>query len=207
MKSKILENKKNNFSRLSKKIILIIMLSIAGYANAQKGTYLVMGTVGFNTNKIENGTVESKSTTFSLEPKVGYQFTDHWTLGLAASYSHNTNDNSSGTNNEAKTRVYSAGVFARYTQPLTEMFSVYGDLTTSFNNTKTKYAATGNDYTLNGFGLNFTPAIYMNLKNNFGLNFGFGGLNYGHSSGDGDTTSGFNVDFGSSFTMGVSKNF
>ncbi|MGK4566037.1 outer membrane beta-barrel protein [Flavobacterium sp. 3HN19-14] len=191
-----------------KKIIFVAMLAIAGFANAQKGTYLVMGSVGFSTNKTDDGANENKSTTFSFAPKVGYQFTDHWTLGLVASYSHNKNETNNVATNESTSNAYSFGVFGRYTQPLTDIFSVYGDLSTSFNSTKTEYDPGSTEYKANGFGIAFTPAVYVNLKNNFGLNFGFGGINYGHSSIDGGSdSSGFNLDFGNSFTMGVSKNF
>lgn len=61
-----------------KKTLLIIALAIFGFANAQKGTILVSGNVGYSTMKAESSVSQNY---FSFSPKAGYQFTDNWTVG------------------------------------------------------------------------------------------------------------------------------
>ena len=60
-----------------KKVFIILALSIFSFANAQKGTVLVAGSIGFSSVKQTN----SKYENFNFSPKVGYQFNDNWTVG------------------------------------------------------------------------------------------------------------------------------
>jgi hypothetical protein len=60
-----------------------------------------------------------------------------------------------------------------------------------------------------GFYAQITPAIFINVKKNFGLNVSFGGLgfnsvNYDNNGGD---QSSFDFNFGQTVNIGISKNF
>ena len=62
----------------------------------------------------------------------------------------------------------------------------------------------------NGFYAGITPALFINMKNSFGLNFSIGGIQY--SSLKSDTTpsvksSSFDFNFGKTVNIGISKNF
>jgi hypothetical protein len=173
-----------------KKLLLAVVLLVATIANAQKGSILLGGNVGFASEKIG----DEKHEGFEFSPKVGYQFTDHWTAGVEGSIK-----NYKETGSERQ-EAYKIGAFARYSTPLSELFSFYTDLgvgyqDTTLNNAKGMYAS-------------LTPALFINMKKGFGLNFSIGGVNYDNLSGKGtprEESIGF--DFGKNFNIGISKNF
>jgi len=52
------------------------------------------------------------------------------------------------------------------------------------------------------------PAVFINVKNGFGLNFSVGGIGYTSSKPSGGSASNsFNFTFGQSVGIGLSKNF
>ncbi|MCD0470977.1 porin family protein [Flavobacterium sp. JAS] len=173
-----------------KKLLLAVALLIATITNAQKGSILLGGNVGFASEKIG----DAKSTNFEFSPKVGYQFADHWTAGVQGTIA--TLD----VKGSEKTENYKIGGFVRYSTALSETFSFYTDLgagyqNTSLNNAKGMYAS-------------LTPALFINMKRGFGLNFSIGGVNYDNLDGKNDPRQeriGF--DFGKTFNVGISKNF
>jgi hypothetical protein len=195
-----------------KKILVIVALAIFSFANAQKGSILVMGSLNYQSQKSDNDVFENNYHYFSFLPKVGYQFHENWTAGLEAAVS--TAKNETGPTSESKTNAFSLGGFLRYTKPLNQTFSAYADLGTGYRNSKNT-ARNGAFNTTNkgdGFYVGLTPAIFINVHNGFGLNFNIGGLNYETLTYDGDNGNGiknssFNFTFGQAFSVGISKNF
>lgn len=195
-----------------KKMLLILALAVCGYANAQKGSILVMGSVNFNSVKDSNSSLETKQNYFGIQPKVGYQFHENWTAGIEANIVNNKQDYNDQS--QYKDQVYGFGGFLRYSKPLGNIFSAYADLGVGYNNRKeTNRNTTGQTYNdSDGFYAGITPAIYIDISKGFGLNFNIGGLNY--SALNNDTASGtsyktkaFGFNFGKSFSIGLSKNF
>ncbi len=196
--------------------ISALALGMTSFAFAQKGTVLVGGDLGFNFENNKN--TEVKTSSISFNPMVGYQFTDKWTAGvIGVSTFGQTEDVNGNTTVTNKNNELGGGLFVRYTQPLSSLFSLYVQAQgfTSVTKTETEteignssITTKGND--LNKFGVNIFPAVFVNLKNNFGLNFNFGGLNMNSSKVDTDgakaiTNAGFN--FGKTVNIGVTKNF
>jgi hypothetical protein len=173
-----------------KKLLLAVALLVVTISNAQKGSMLLGGYVGFASEKIG----DSKEENFEFSPKIGYQFADKWTAGVEGSVI------TFKTTGLDKSERYKVGGFLRYTTLLSETFSVYADLgagyqNTSLNNAKGMYAS-------------LTPALFINMKRGFGLNFSIGGVNYDNIDGKNDPREerlGFN--FGKTFNIGISKNF
>lgn len=207
-----------------KKLVLASAVALFGFMNAQKGSVLVQGDISYNTSKTTANTTgassEIKADIFSFNPTIGYQFTDHLTAGvkLGVSTSKQTvNYNQSGgsINTESKNNAFQYGVFGRYTMPLSDLFSVYGDLdiyanngkvtTPNFNGSTVVYTDTKTE----GFGVQFTPNLFINLKNSFGLNFNIGGIGYEYSKVKdyNNKTNSFGFSFGQGVTFGISKNF
>src|SRR6187402_3329050 len=132
-----------------KKVILIAALAFVSFANAQKGTILVQGSIGFGSStdtetSVPGGTeTEDKFNTFQFSPKVGYQFSDHLTVGVEAGIfsgkSETTNTPVVGfsTSSSNKLNGFTAGPFLRYTQSLSDIFSMYADLGVGFQSVKT----------------------------------------------------------------------
>jgi Outer membrane protein beta-barrel domain len=173
-----------------KKLLVAAILLVATLSHAQKGSMLLGGNVGFTSEKIG----DLKSENFEFTPKVGYQFADKWTAGVEGSVI------TFKTTGLEKSEIYKMGGFLRYSAPLSDLFSVYADLgagyqNTSLNNAKGMYAS-------------LTPALFINMKKGFGLNFSIGGINYDNLDGKNDPREeriGF--DFGKTFNIGISKNF
>lgn len=158
---------------------------------AQPNTLLVYGTLTIDSQKIGAAT----SSSYGFSPAIGYQWNDQWTGGI--------NLNLAGTNYTEKSSDVSVGPFIRYTQPLGSLFAIYGQLNTNILSGKS-----GNiDYS--GFQGTLFPAIGVNLKNSFALNFTFGSLSFtsqkfGNAT---DAQTHFHFGFGSGAGFGISKNF
>ncbi|MFC0781102.1 outer membrane beta-barrel protein [Flavobacterium sp. HJSW_4] len=197
-----------------KKMLLILVLAICSYANAQKGSILVMGNVTFNSqkNSNSNSNAENKQNYFGFQPKVGYQFHENWTAGIEADITSNKQDFNDGT--QFKDRIYAFGGFLRYSKTLGGIFSAYADLGVGYKNKKeTNKNAIGQYYNdSDGFYVGLTPAIFIDIKKGFGLNFSIGGINYSalnndYASGATGKTKSLYSNFGQSFSVGISKNF
>lgn len=205
-----------------KKVFLIFALTILGIVNAQKGTILVAGSMGFGFEKDSNNINDSnsKNNYFTVAPKVGYQFDEKWTVGLQTRFFNGkvVNYNSiDGITATSKTNSYTLGPFVRYTKKLSDLFSVYGDLDALYGFSKSKNYNTQNENvsTVKGgeFRTTLTPAVLLNIKNNFGLSFSIGGVSYSNSSTKQDDldfenrNNNFVFDFGQVFNIGIQKNF
>lgn len=201
-------------------MMIVLALASISFASAQKGTVLVAGNVGFSSQKINTSESEAKQNIFGISPKVGYQYNDNWTVGIQSSATF-LNGESSSTNNGSSSadnlsNYYSVGPFVRYAKPLNDTFAVYADLVTSYNFGSTRYNSSISTSTVksSGFGIGITPALQINIKKGFGLNFGFGGLGYNSNKTTAQNTSDnpqktkiFEFNFGQSFNAGISKNF
>ncbi|WCM42232.1 porin family protein [Flavobacterium sp. CBA20B-1] len=197
-----------------KKIMLMLAIAVTGMANAQEGTILVGGNVGITSEKVG----DNKYSTFEFSPTVGYQFNENMTVGLQASIANSKDETSTmvGTTtsvSEYTENMFKIGAFYRYTQPLSDLFAVFADVSAGYQTAKAENTVTGMPATslkANGFYAGITPALFINMKNSFGLNFSIGGLQY--NSMTTDTTpsvksSGFDFNFGKTVNIGISKNF
>lgn len=201
-----------------KKTLVIFALAMISLANAQKGTYLVSGNMSFWSNKNSNLGSESKDRNFNFSPKIGYQFKDNWTVGVEAGFSSSKYEytylENASNNQERITKNFSAGAFVRYSKSLSQTFLLYGDLGAGYRNSKETYTylsypQNNSKNTFDGIYASFAPGLFLNIKNNFGLNFGIGGLTYSNTKSDQNNgkNSNFYFNFGQSFTAGISKNF
>jgi hypothetical protein len=195
-----------------KKILVIAALAIFSFANAQKGSILVMGSVNYNSQNSGHDVLENTYHYFSFSPKVGYQFHENWTAGIEGGVSSVKDKN--GTVYESKTNSFSLGGFLRYSKALNQTFSAYADLGAGYQNSKvtSRNGLLNATNKGNGFYVGVTPAIFINVHNGFGLNFNIGGISYGSMNFDGDNgdsndRSIFDFTFGKAFSVGISKNF
>jgi opacity protein-like surface antigen len=201
-----------------KKTVVILALTFFSFANAQKGTVLVSGNVSFWSDKDSNQGSESKGENFNFSPKVGYQLKDNWTVGAEAGFLSSKNEytyQENETNNQERiTENFSAGAFVRYSKSLNQTFLLYADLGAGYKSLKETSTNSFSDpatyiTTFDGIYANFAPGLFLNIKNNFGLNFGIGGLTYSNTKSDQNrgSNSTFYFNFGQSFNIGISKNF
>ena len=177
-----------------KKVFFLLLMAAMGMVRvkAQSNTLLVYGNVGYNSQKVNGFT----STSYSFAPGVGYQWNNNWTGGV--------NLNLNGANDTDKSSNVSVGPFIRYTQPLAGIFAIYGQFNANYLSGKTT-----NTTSYTGFQGTLFPAIGVNLKNSFALNFTFGSLSFTSQkfAGIPGSAPGFHVAFGSGAGFGISKNF
>ncbi|MEL1255815.1 outer membrane beta-barrel protein [Flavobacterium sp. DGU38] len=193
-----------------KKILVMAALAICSFANAQKGTILVGGNISYTSEKYEYQNGEERTNEFSFSPRVGYQFNDNWTVGGEFTVGSAKEDFDGG--DEIKDNNFKLGAFLRYSVPLNQTFSAFADFGLGFQNQKTKEYDNGNltsKYKADGMYVGVTPALFINMKKGFGLNFNIGGLGYETLSYDnnGPDYSKFYFNFGQTFNIGISKNF
>ncbi len=195
-----------------KKFLLILALATFSFANAQKGSILVGGNIEYTSKTTDFQVGEAKSNTFSFSPKVGYQFNDNWTVGGEFTVASSKKENGLVEN---KVNGFRLGAFVRYSVPLNATFSVFADLGAGFQNLKDKtYTTLGNTTSTakmkaDGMYVGITPALFINMKKGFGLNFSIGGLGYETLSYDnnGPDVNDFYFNFGKTVNIGISKNF
>jgi hypothetical protein len=193
-----------------KKMLVILALAMFSFANAQKGSVLVMGSINYSSQTTSSFGGDAEQKVFTFSPKVGYQFHKNWTAGIEASVG--TIKQEYMNYDEEKTNASSFGGFIRYSQPLNQTFSFYTDLGLGFQNLKNTYYDYNDGISkqkADGIYIGVTPAIFINVNKGFGLNFNIGGigydtLSYNHGGGDVKT---FNFTFGQAFSVGISKNF
>jgi len=192
-----------------KKTLLILALAMISFANAQKGTVLVGGNIGYSSTTRDFQTGKDKNSQFNFSPRVGYQFNDNWTVGGEFTVGSSKSELEGTT--ESKLNDFKAGAFLRYSVPLSEIFSVFADLGAGFQNRKnTINSAVGDSESeADGIYSSITPALFINMKKGFGLNFSIGGLGYETLSYDnnGPDLKNLYFNFGQTFSIGVSKNF
>ena len=185
-----------------------IVLATVLTAKAQVGSILVGGNIDLTTNK--NKSTDVKTTSFSFNPTVGYQFNNNWTAGLTAAIASNKQEQGSPVTTY-KNNSFAVGPFVRYARPISNTFAVYGQLQSVIGSGKVK-TLSGDVLTSSSkfstVDIDLFPAVFINLKNSFGLNFNIGGLSYGSTKPKGASSSNtFNFNFGKVLGIGISKNF
>ncbi|MFT4062748.1 MAG: hypothetical protein QM642_10385 [Edaphocola sp.] len=189
-----------------KRIILSTMLlaGAATAANAQAGSVLVYGTLGYRSAKTAD---DNKTRSFNINPGIGYQFDKNWTVGVAGGWG-TSRYRLAGSSDWDFTNTYNAGVFVRHTLPIGKLFYVFHQLEAGYRGTN--YGSTGTNVTTNanGFYASLTPVIGINIVHGIALNFGFGGIEYQtlKYKGAENASSSFGVTWGSQFNVGVSRN-
>lgn len=167
---------------------------------AQTGSILVGGSINFSSTKTPSTPNNTKYTSFDFNPTVGYQFSDNWTAGVVADIGSGKNTNAAGVS--VKENIFNVGPFLRYAKSLSDIFAIYGQVQGVFGTDKIGSAKSTTA------GISAFPAVFINVKNGFGLNFSVGGISYGSSKPSGGSASNtFAFTFGKSVGIGLSKNF
>lgn len=217
---------------MKKLILALLAVSVFTTADAQKGTILKYGTAGIAYDKSDaGGGNEYRSLNWHINPGLGYQFTDHVTIGLQGGYrSDFTEDRMTPAvdqwvRNAYEQREWHLGAFFRYTHYFSNIFFMFGQVDLSFVSgqdiaeMEDRYA----DYSLNtivetvnynyayynGFQASYTPMVGVFVNDGLALNFGIGNISYRTTSyykGGTGTNNSFDMNLGNQFNFGISKN-
>jgi hypothetical protein len=190
-----------------KKLLLtgLMMLGLGVIVNAQKGTTLLYGNFDFQSSK--------DYSQIGFNPGIGFGLNENWTLGANLGVYAQKDENPG----------FQVGPFLRYTKKLSDVFSLYGQLNAGYSNVEGTFKAGApimsnfngnpavNDHSNgkgSGFGASITPAIFINVKNGFGVNINFGGIGFESYKPDGgDSRGNFGITFGQGVGLGISKTF
>ena len=192
---------------MKKLILALLAAATVATANAQEPhSILLYGDASLSTNRDPS---LYKTTNWDANIGVGYQFNQNWTLGLKLMWGQNATKDSAGTKNTDN--LYSVGPFARYSKYFgkSEIFFWYGQF--DFDYQGGYHTNEGNPATDKHTGVyaGFYPALGVNIHHGLALNFNVGGINYATDKVQSATNSNnsFNLTFGHSVNIGISKNF
>jgi hypothetical protein len=189
---------------MKKLFLALAAMATLGSAQAQKaGSILVYGDAGFTTQDMPG---DNTSRNFGIHPGVGYYFNNNWAAGLRFGFNHNSRVQ--GNTPREGNNIWDAGLFVRYTQPISPIFDIFGQLEGGYRTSTARFDGEDVNGTRQvGYFVNFNPNVTINVTRCFGLNFGFGGLDYesvkpenGNSQ---SSNSVFRVTFGQQFNAGV----
>jgi hypothetical protein len=182
-------------------LLTIFSCSLSAVVLAQSGSLLLCGNAGF-TSQNYSRSVSEKTRSLVISPGVGYQFSNHLTAGVYLSYAGQRDLYNDTISFHSGTVL--AGPFLRYTIPLSSMFSIYFQFGVNYSHA----SSASSQPNVNTFGTSLFPALFVNIKNGFGLNFSFGAISYSSQvvKGQSGSVNDFGINFGQAVNIGISKN-
>jgi len=192
---------------MKKLILAFLTVGVIATANAQEPkSILLYGNLNLNTVR---DSVNYKTIVWNASFGVGYQLSQHWTVGGNISWGQNATKDTAGIHSTFNS--YSVGPFARYSQYLcgSEIFFWYAQSDVSYQGGYHTSEGNPADYKHTGVYADIYPAIGINVCRGLCLNFNIGGINYSTNKYTTDVNSKnqFNFSFGNQMNIGISKNF
>ncbi len=200
-----------------KKLLLTLTavagLTMASQAQTEQGKFIVGGQVGFHTDKIVDS--DDKSTSFSINPTVGYFVSDNWAVGTAIGYNWSKVEDATGSFAVNKTNSFNLAPFVRnyigegqfkfFSQlsvPMQWGEASFEDATSNtVEDQKDKFAS---------YGVELAPGVAFFPTSKIGIELKVRGLYYNHFDGKDsfDSSNEFGLDANSlSPTLGVQFHF
>ncbi|TWP29602.1 hypothetical protein ETU08_07080 [Apibacter muscae] len=213
-----------------KKIILVAFTIVSVLSvHAQKGSIMLGTDLGYSR---VDGFDDVSTNTFSFSPAIAYEVANNFYLGIKSDLSYSESSEKFYDINgdlafKDKLNNYTTkiGGFIRYYHPFSETFGIYGDLGAGYiqgrQNSTVRDYSTASTYSDDlgrqrqyGYYIDFTPALFINFKNNFGLNVSFGGVEWSDTKTNVaadyknyTTSKDFDFTFGKAIKVGVMKKF
>ncbi|WP_303821898.1 hypothetical protein [Apibacter mensalis] len=211
---------------MKKIIIATLTLFSVLSAQAQKNSIL-LGT-DFSLKRV-NGYNEEKTNNVTFTPVIAYEVADNWFVGVKTSLSYDKHTYEKLPNYSVQDKAYESriGGFVRYYKPFSEIFGIYADLGAGYQQYRSDSKKTPGNSIYNeadmlvenrvrgyGYYIDFAPALFINFKNNFGLNISFGGVEWSDTKENValdyknyNKSKDFDLTFGKSIHVGVTKKF
>lgn len=181
-----------------KKLMIMTAVAVFGLSqvNAQEvetsygfdeSDIMLEGGLGFNTTKDKN--TDTKTSGFSINPRVGYFITEDFAVGVEGAFNTATREVAGIDTGDNKS--FGAGIFARYYfLDLGKRFKTYTELGVGYVSSKDKIA----DIKADGFGLGLNLGINYFVTETIAISFGLADVvSYSSAKVDGgEAVSGFN---------------
>jgi hypothetical protein len=196
--------------------IIVTLCSLNAEAQLKKGEKMLGATINFSGKETENvGNTTFKTTTFQLQPSIGFGVGKNWIVGGLIGYNY-TSQKIGGpalsTTTETKINVYSLGAWVRKFYPLGNQFGFYGQSNVSAGFGKAKKITSGSNYTpkadVNALVANIQPGFYFHPGKKVILEATFGVFGYSSTEQDYEAGAPYydvkNSEFNFSITEGLS---
>ncbi|MGM5631085.1 hypothetical protein O2K51_09295 [Apibacter raozihei] len=177
-----------------------------------------------------DGFNNAKTNQVSFSPNIAYGIADNWYIGARSTMSFSENSaktDMGGTLVKIKDKTYETkiGGFIRYNHSFTDTFGIFADLGAGYQQYRSDRTlrdySTGLNYSDDtqrvrgsGYYINFVPSLFINFKNNFGLNVAFGGVEWNDTKtntardyANNYKSQSIDFTFGKSISVGVIKKF
>jgi hypothetical protein len=196
------------------KKLLLALLAVGGFAsaNAQKNTVLLYGNAGYASSTVDYGFASYRTQAWGINPGIGYQFTNHMTIGLQGGYNNVQTPLSDNVNTQIN-KDWSVGGFWRFTHYVGNVFFLYNQMNLSYVSGSTETEGMNNRGMYSGVAGSWFPAIGAFVYKGLALNFNIGGVGFRSVNGDaasinnGDIAQNdFAITIGRQINMGVSLN-
>ncbi|KYP13846.1 outer membrane beta-barrel protein [Flavihumibacter sp. CACIAM 22H1] len=179
--------------------------AIVSVANAQvpKGSLLVGGTMGMNSNNVSSGSGSGNtSSNFSIAPRISYAVANNLLLSGKAGFDFNQTKYENGQN--LKNNGVNLGLFAKKLIPIKGAFGWYPELGVSVFTGKQQYLnVVGQRVEMHnkGFSTGITPGLYYQAGSRFLVNVEFGGLQFSSSRSENESNDLINKTRGIGFSL------
>ncbi|MGB8194106.1 MAG: outer membrane beta-barrel protein [Chitinophagaceae bacterium] len=171
-----------------KKIITLALISfvlIASKADAQlkKGEKMLGGSIAISTQKSETEfpgfpASETKQTSISILPQLGFGLGSNWIAGINAGVNYTKAEEGTET---MKINIYTIGVFARKFHPVGERFGFFGEASAAYGRGTSKFENASTKRNNTTFGVSVVPGAYFRANRRFIIEAGIGGIQYLHA--------------------------
>jgi long-subunit fatty acid transport protein len=159
-----------NQNIMQNKLTVILFMLVCGFgaqAQTSQGSVSLGGGINFGSSKSEQPGNDSKVTSVSFSPQVGYFVVDNFELGLALNVSSQSVKPSTGT--DYKYNYFGVGPFARYyVFTSNEQFAFFGDARFGFNASKYK-PETGSDTKGSSIAFSVSPGFVFFPTKHWGI--------------------------------------
>ncbi|MND47129.1 hypothetical protein D3C80_380170 [compost metagenome] len=180
----------------------LVFFGFAASAQVSKGTVTVGGNVGFGTSKTKDA--DDKSTTFSIQPQVGYFLSDKLEGYIKLGYVNDSNQEMQGTVlGKKNTDQFGGGVGLRRYFMVSDNVAIFAGPELSYYSGSTKFEPKGGSseklYNTNTFNANINAGVGVFFTKNIGLVAGLGVLSFEsethkpNGGGDKSTNTSFNL--------------
>jgi hypothetical protein len=192
---------------MKKVIFSFVMIATAFVSNAQdgfsKGSKFLSGNFGISSS--DNKDEVTKTSSFSVNPSVGYFISDNLAVGVGLGIGSNKVTVDGDTESESSTMSF--GGFGRYYFSPKSKFTMFGHLGVNYNSSDEKVA----DFKTTGIEAFVAPGFNYWISNKLALEAVIGKIGYSTSKADFDgAESSSNFDFGlnlSSISFGMVMKF
>jgi opacity protein-like surface antigen len=169
---------------MKKTLLMVALLAGISTANAQdlKGRFFIGGDVlSFSSQSgktVGNTTIINPSTTsFGIQPTIGYYLTDNWAIGAKLGFMNvTTDDNDTPDDTKISTNTITISPYIRYTMPIADKFAFFvdGGISYAMGTSKTTISPTPNagqpnDTKDKTFGVNIGPGFFWFVRDNIAI--------------------------------------